>query len=214
MRCAVVVFPGTNCDVDTYRAVEHIGWAPEYVWHDCVNLNGFDVVILPGGFSYGDYITSGRLAKFSPVMNAVKDFIAQKNGFVLGICNGFQILCEAGILKGALCDNESGNFICDDAHLFFDDEKEIILPIAHKQGAYYADSLTLKALEDDDMVFLRYKNNPNGSINDIAGIFDRNNLVMGLMPHPERAILPELGLYDGKLIFNMIERELEIARSR
>ena len=195
MRAGVVVFPGTNCDRDTFKACEEYGWKTRYIWHFLTDLSEFDVIFLPGGFSYGDYIRSGRLAKFSPVMSAVKDF----KGFVVGICNGFQILCEAGLLPGVLTDNWNTRFICKTQALQFGDKK-INLPIAHGEGRYIApDGL------DEGMIFLTYSDNPNGSDKDIAGLYDKKRKIIGMMPHPERAFFKETGNVDGKEIFKMIE---------
>lgn len=207
MKTAIVVFPGTNCDIDTFKACEFTGWSPEYIWHKETSLKDFDCVILPGGFSYGDYINAGRLAKFSPIMQSVKEYINQKSGFVLGICNGFQILCESNLLPGALTYNENGRFICDDALLEFN-EYNIELPIAHKEGRFICDEQTLVEIKQKDMNIIKYKNNYNGSIGDIAGLYDNESKVFGLMPHPERAVLPYASSNDGKSIFKFIEEQL------
>ncbi len=217
MKCAVVVFPGTNCDVDTLRACEYVKWEPKYVLHDETDLSDFDVVILPGGFSSGDYINSARLTKFTPIMQAVKEFVDQKKGFVLGVCSGFQLLCECDLLPGTLVSNDCNKFICDDIELIFTEynvNRTIVLPIAHSEGNYYADPRTLTELDDKNMVFLRYKLNPNGSVSNIAGLYDSEKMIIGLMPHPERAIFKELGLTDGKRIFDFIESELNDARCK
>jgi phosphoribosylformylglycinamidine synthase len=211
MKAGIIVFPGTNCDIDTKRACEHFGWQAEYLWHDETCLDKYDVIFLPGGFSYGDYIRAGRLAKFSPAVMALNDYIERKNGFVIGICNGFQVLCERKLLPGILSMNDSTKFICDivplkvsiDSH-----PEDICLPVAHAEGRYIASPETLKEIEDNGMVFLRYKDNPNGSVNDIAGLYDRDNRIIGLMPHPERAIFKETGLEDGKYFFKMFENAL------
>lgn len=216
MKCAIVVFPGTNCDIETFRACEVVGWEPTYVWHDETDINGYDVIFLPGGFSCGDYIRSVRLAKFSPVMQAVSLYIKEKRGFVVGICNGFQILCECSLLPGVLTKNENNKFICRDLELIFTEygvDRTIVLPIAHEEGKYFVNPKTLKELEDKNMIFLRYKRNPNGSVDNIAGIFDRENMVLGMMPHPERAVFKELGLTDGKRIFDLIASELADLRA-
>lgn len=220
MKAAVVVFPGTNCDRDTMMACEEFGWEAEYIWHFETNLDGYDVIFLPGGFSYGDYIRSGRLAKFSPVMQAVKEFIDKKQGFVIGICNGFQILCESGLLPGVLTDNWGTRFICkvQELNLYSDNAKgdtnhlsnlkSISLPIAHGEGRYIAEPETIKQLKEEDMIFLTYKYNPNGSIEDIAGLYDKKRRIIGMMPHPERAFFAETGNTDGKEIFKIIENSL------
>ncbi len=211
MRAAVVVFPGTNCDRDTFRACEHFGWEVEYIWHDSKELDGYDVIFLPGGFSYGDYIRSGRLAKFSPVMMAVGEYVKSKRGFVIGICNGFQILCESGLLPGVLSDNWNTRFICDNSELKSlhpDLPETIVLPIAHGEGRYSASEEVLADLEEKDMIFLTYSNNPNGSDKDIAGLYDREKRIIGMMPHPERAVFEQTGNTDGRGIFKLIEREM------
>jgi len=178
------------------------GWETDLVWHSERSLDGYDVVLLPGGFSYGDYIRSGRLAKFSPVMDAVREYVKAGRGFVIGICNGFQILCESGLLPGVLTDNRDMRFICGDVRLRTDAGTEITLPIAHGEGRYLADSVP------EDMIFLTYIGNPNGSVRDIAGLYDRENNIIGMMPHPERAFFEETGNTDGREIFKIIETAL------
>lgn len=208
MKAGIVVFPGTNCDIDTYRACQKLGWDVEYIWHNKVSLDGYNVIFLPGGFSYGDYISAGRLAKFSPVISAVKDFINQKKGVVIGICNGFQILCESGILPGALGQNSNLKFICKLSELsckINSKNIDIKLPIAHGEGRYFADEETLTKLNKNNMIFLEYKDNPNGSIQNIAGIIDRQKGVIGMMPHPERAVFKENGYEDGVKFFKFVE---------
>ena len=295
MKVGVVVFPGTNCDRDTFSACEEFGWKVEYIWHNDIRLqlklglkqksrlgfpaqqqkakkdlneiehknylDKFDVIFLPGGFSYGDYIRSGALAKFSPVITAIKEFVDKKQGFVVGICNGFQILCECGLLPGALTHNECLKFICKDVELVLKEgkrEKEkrnfafndstittsplagevcfqyeqrlanirkqgegysnqsthsfLTLPIAHAEGRYIADKETIKQLKKDDMIFLTYKDNPNGSVENIAGLYDKKRKIIGMMPHPERAFFKETGLLDGKIIFEFIENKLKKAK--
>lgn len=201
MKAAIIVFPGTNCDRDTYNACNFFGWQSEYVWHDENDLSKYDLVFLPGGFSYGDYIHSGRLAKFSPIIKEVKDFIYRKQGMVIGICNGFQILCESNILSGVLTNNITNKFLCDEVCLEFNGS-EITLPIAHKEGRYICNDIK------EEMIFLKYKDNPNGSVKNIAGIYDKENRVLGMMPHPERAVFKELGNTDGQKIFEFIQKEL------
>lgn len=203
MRAGVVVFPGTNCDRDTLAACKEYGWDAEYIWHFETNLDGYDVIFLPGGFSYGDYIRSGRLAKFSPVMQAVKEFVKKEQGFVVGICNGFQILCESGLLPGVLTDNWGTRFICKTVDLKLSD-KEIKLPIAHGEGRYLAEPDVIKKLKAEDMIFLTYSNNPNGSMEDIAGLYDKKRKIIGMMPHPERAFFDATGNVDGQEIFRLI----------
>ena len=199
MKAGVVVFPGTNCDIDTKRACEFFGWETEFIWHDETQLDKYDVVFLPGGFSYGDYIRAGRLAKFSPVMLSLKNY----QGFIVGICNGFQILCETKLLPGILSTNTNTKFICEEVPLDFIG-KSITLPIAHGEGRYIADENFRQ-----DMVFLKYRNNPNGSDMDIAGLYDRKNRVIGMMPHPERAVFAETGNTDGRMFFEMLQREVK-----
>lgn len=205
MRAGVVVFPGTNCDRDTMMACKEFGWDADYIWHFETDLSGYDVIFLPGGFSYGDYIRSGRLAKFSPVMQAVKEFIDNKQGFVIGICNGFQILCETGLLPGVLTDNWGTRFICKKVNLNLGD-KQITLPIAHGEGRYLAEDDVIERLKQENMIFLTYADNPNGSLEDIAGLYDRKRNIIGMMPHPERAFFDETGNVDGKEIFRIVEK--------
>ncbi len=207
LKAAVVVFLGTNCEKETKMALEMAGFSTEYVFHTEKSLQGYDLVVLPGGFSFGDYIRAGRLAKLSPVIEALKEYVKLNSGFVLGICNGFQILCEAGLLPGALIENIKTKFISEDSTLFFRGG-EIIIPIAHKEGCFWADSNVIENIEKNNMVFLRYKNNPNGSINDIAGLYDSEKHIIGMMPHPERAVLSQCGLVDGTKIFEFIKAEL------
>ncbi len=212
MKFGVVVFPGSNCDHDAWYAVSrNLGQPAEFIWHDAPKLGDVDAVILPGGFSYGDYLRCGAIAKFSPVMGAVKRF-AQDGGLVLGICNGFQILVECGLLPGALIRNRGLKFICRPVELRtetvdspFTSQAErgrvLTLPIAHGEGCYYADEKTLDALEAEDRIVFRYAGNPNGSLRDIAGILNEQRNVMGMMPHPERATEPLMGSSDGLVVF-------------
>jgi len=206
MKAAVIVFPGTNCDRDTRAACEEFGWETDYVWHFEQSLDDYDVVFLPGGFSYGDYIRSGRLAKFSPVIEAVKKYVKAKRGFVIGICNGFQILCETGLLPGVLTDNRDTRFICKKTGLKLNNSKEITLPIAHGEGRYIAENIP------KEMIFLTYTDNPNGSMEDIAGLYDRENNIIGMMPHPERAFFAETGSTDGREIFKIVEEALAVKK--
>ncbi len=223
LKAGIIVFLGTNCDRDTKFALERAGFKAEYVFHTASDLSAYDLIVLPGGFSFGDYIRAGRLAKLSPVVFALKKYVEKGRGFVLGICNGFQILCEAGFLPGALVENASTRFISRDEELVFMPKvpcnsaseatffEEITLPIAHKEGSFYADSADLARIEKENMVFLRYKNNPNGSLNDIAGLYDRKQKVMGMMPHPERAVSKECAqsdVLDGFKIFDFIKAEM------
>ena len=212
MKFGVVVFPGSNCDHDAFFAVtQNLGHAAEFVWHDAAALPSVDAVILPGGFSYGDYLRCGAIAKFSPVMSAVKKF-ARDGGLVLGICNGFQILVESGMLPGALVRNAGLKFVCRSVRLRVETsnspytsaaEKGVVVafPVAHGEGCYIADERTLDELEGEDRVVFRYLDNPNGSQRDIAGILNRERNVMGLMPHPERVTEPLMGSTDGLCVF-------------
>ncbi len=212
MKAGVVVFPGTNCDRDTKKACEHFGWEADYIWHDESNLDDYDIIFLPGGFSYGDYIRAGGLATFSPVVQAIKDYVKNKKGYVVGICNGFQILCETGLLPGALSVNDNTRFICDVVSLAASDDKmpeAISLPIAHGEGRYFAEEETLKQIQQDNMIFLEYQDNPNGSLLNIAGLIDRKNNVIGMMPHPERAVFKETGNTDGNYFFKLLEAKIK-----
>ncbi len=202
IKAGVVVFPGTNCDIDTKKACEFFGWGTDFIWHDETRLDKYDVIFLPGGFSYGDYIRAGRLAKFSPVVLALKDYVAKKRGFLVGICNGFQILCETGLLPGILSNNTNTKFICEEVPVIFNNQ-EIKMAIAHGEGRYIADEKTT-----DDMILLKYKDNPNGSDMDIAGLYDRGNQVIGMMPHPERGVFAETGNTDGRLFFEFLQLSL------
>lgn len=211
MKTAVVVFADTNRDVDTFIACKYLGLNPEYVSHEIEVLDEFDLVVIPGGFLDDDYIDSNIIEKSSNIIHSVKDFVEKKRGFVVGIGSGFQTLCECGLLPGTLVFNNCRRSICEDAELVFIQygvHRRIQLPIAHSQGCYVADFDTLRLLEDKNMVFLRYKKNPNGSICDIAGVYDQENHVIGMMPHPERAVFKEFGSTDGKLVFGMVQSEL------
>jgi len=211
MKVGVVVFPGSNCDHDAWYAVnKNLHGNAEYIWHDSPSLGDVDAVILPGGFSYGDYLRCGAIARFSPVMSAVKKFAAD-GGLVLGVCNGFQILVEAGMLPGALLRNEHLKFICRDVELRTETENSpftsklhrgdtLLLPVAHGEGQYFADERTLDELEAEDRVAFRYVDNPNGSARDIAGILNKQRNVLGMMPHPERACDPLVGSTAGLAI--------------
>ncbi len=211
MHVGVVVFPGSNCDHDAWCAVSHnLGHRADFLWHDSEKLGQVDAVILPGGFSYGDYLRCGAIARFSPVMKAVKEF-ARAGGPVLGICNGFQILTEAGLLPGALVRNSGLRYICKEIELVAATQKSMFtaeiqqgtrlrMPVAHGEGCYYADERTLDRLEAEDRVTFRYAENPNGSLRSIAGILNEQRNVMGMMPHPERACDPLMGSTDGAAI--------------
>jgi len=224
MKFGVVIFPGSNCDHDCYYAVHAvIGKPVEFIWHQDTSLKGFDAVILPGGFSYGDYLRTGALAKFSPVMQSVKEF-ADKGGLVIGICNGFQILTESGLLPGALMRNVTRQYICkfldistETTNSPFTNQmtkgKVLRIPIGHGDGNYFADPETLKRLNAEDRVAFRYHGeNPNGSLENIAGILNEGRNVLGMMPHPDRSSEAILGSTDGKLIFESMVNAL--ARSR
>ena len=227
MRFGVVVFPGTWSEVDCYTVVDEIiGQPVDYVWHNDTNISNYDCIILPGGFSYGDYLRCGAIARLSPVMDSVKKF-ANSGGLVIGICNGFQILCESGLLPGVLLPNDHLEFRCEWTHLRVEnsntafsntlESKQVIsVPISHGEGNYYADPETLKTLEENGQVVFRYcdpdgtinrDSNPNGSINNIGGLINSQGNVLGMMPHPERCCDPILGGVDGKLIFESIVTE-------
>jgi phosphoribosylformylglycinamidine synthase subunit PurQ / glutaminase len=216
VKFAVIVFPGSNCDVDMYHAIkDELGEEVEYVWHDADNLTEFDGILLPGGFSYGDYLRSGAIARFSNVMKAIIQ-AAEEGKPILGVCNGFQILLEAGLLPGAMRRNNSLKFICRPVKLRVENNEtmftsayekgEIItIPIAHGEGNYYCDEETLKKLiENRQIVFRYYNENPNGSLHDIAGIVNEKGNVLGMMPHPERAVDALLGSADGLKLFQSI----------
>ena len=215
MKFAIVTFPGSNCDYDAYRAVvDHLGCEAEYVWHKETDLRGADVVILPGGFSYGDYLRSGAIARFSPVMREVIAH-AKRGAPVMGICNGFQIACEAGLLPGALMRNKSLQFVSapvrirvENASTMFTNlyrrGEELVIPVAHGDGRYVAAPETLDELESEGQIVFRYVGNPNGSERDIAGVMNDGGNVIGLMPHPERAMELELGSADGLRFFESL----------
>ncbi|EAI5560785.1 phosphoribosylformylglycinamidine synthase subunit PurQ [Campylobacter lari] len=210
MKVAIIRFPGTNCEFDTAYAFEKLGVKTEIIWHERQDFSA-DLIILPGGFSYGDYLRCAAIAKLAPAMKTLKEHV-QKGGYVLGICNGFQILLELGLLKGAMKHNNSLSFISkmqalqvvsnNNALLKNFQKNDIIeLPIAHGEGNYFNSEDGIKMLEDKDMILLRYINNPNGSLNDIAGICDENKKVFGLMPHPERMCDDILGSKVGLKMF-------------
>jgi phosphoribosylformylglycinamidine synthase len=224
MRFAIVVFPGSNCDHDAYHAARHVlGHDAQFVWHKETSLKGADVVILPGGFSHGDYLRTGAIARFSPVMQAVTEF-ARRGGPLLGICNGFQILLEAGLLPGAMLRNRDLKFHCEHVHVRVEQVdtpftcqatrgQVLRLPIAHGEGNYFADPEALAALESSRRVVFRYCDaggevvdaaNPNGALNGIAGICSEGRNVVGLMPHPERACETALGSADGRILFESV----------
>ncbi|HEC1770007.1 TPA: phosphoribosylformylglycinamidine synthase subunit PurQ [Campylobacter lari] len=210
MKVAIIRFPGTNCEFDTAYAFEKLGVKTEIIWHERQDFSA-DLIVLPGGFSYGDYLRCAAIAKLAPAMKTLKEHV-QKGGYVLGICNGFQILLELGLLKGAMKHNNSLSFISkmqalqvvsnNNAFLKNFQKNDIIeLPIAHGEGNYFNSKDGIKMLEDKDMILLRYINNPNGSLNDIAGICDENKKVFGLMPHPERMCDDILGSKVGLKMF-------------
>ncbi|MEI8309830.1 MAG: phosphoribosylformylglycinamidine synthase subunit PurQ [Verrucomicrobiota bacterium] len=224
MKFAVLRFPGSNCDQDCVHALNAIsGASADYVWHKDTSLAGFDAVVVPGGFSYGDYLRCGAIARFSPIMKSVKEFAAS-GGPVIGICNGFQILCESGLLPGALVRNRGLHFVCKHVNLRVErndsrftnaatDGQILNIPIAHGEGCYFADDETLARLQSNGQVLVRYCDaqgkitdnaNPNGSRENIAGIRNEAGNVFGLMPHPERACDPLLGSTDGLAVFQSI----------
>jgi len=215
MNFAVIVFPGSNCDIDCYKAVEQtVGQPVDYVWHTATDLSKYDCILIPGGFSYGDYLRSGAIARFAPVMAEVAK-AAAAGKYVMGICNGFQVLTEAGLLPGALRRNMSLKFRCHSTILRVENNKTaftnqyevgemIDIPIAHGEGNYYCDEATLEQLKKNDQIIFRYSDNPNGSMEDIAGICNEQGNVLGLMPHPERAVNQLLGSEDGKKMFTSI----------
>ncbi len=230
MKFGVIVFPGSNCDDDlVYVLSEVMGQQAIKLWHKDHDLQGCDGVLVPGGFSYGDYLRSGAIARFSPIMNEVSSF-AKKGGFVFGICNGFQILTEAGLLPGALLHNLSQKYICKNVYITpvnmqttltqsLEPGKALSIPMAHGEGRFYAPDQVLQSIEAEGQVVFRYTDaegnskaefNPNGSLNNIAGVCNSNRNVFGMMPHPERAAMPFLGNEDGKLIFQSILEHLLI----
>jgi len=224
LRFGILNFPGSNCDHDCYWVVKNLfSQNVEFVWHKETSLSSFDVMIIPGGFSYGDYLRCGAIARFSPVMKALEKYVKQ-GGLVLGICNGFQILLESGILPGVMLRNQSLKFVCKDVFLKVENnripftrsnqENDILkLPIAHADGNYFVDSKTLKEMEKNHQIVFRYCNaegklsepsNPNGSLHHIAGICNKEGNVLGLMPHPERACDPLFQQVDGRVIFDSL----------
>jgi phosphoribosylformylglycinamidine synthase len=228
MKFGVVVFPGSNCDHDAYHVVsKHVGQPVDFVWHRETDLDEYDALIIPGGFSYGDYLRAGALARFSPVMNAVKDFAA-KGKLVFGICNGFQILCEAGLLPGALIRNKDLHFLCRHLNIKVENNQTpytselktgdvLSIPIAHAEGNYVCDDATLAELENGNRIVFRYcdeageitdEANPNGARANIAGICNEQGNVLGMMPHPERACEELLGSNDGRDIFRSLANSI------
>jgi phosphoribosylformylglycinamidine synthase len=213
-RVGIVVFPGTNCELDVAWAVEQLGGTPESLWHADAHLHGADAVVVPGGFAHGDYLRTGAIARFSPVMDAVARFAAA-GGPVVGVCNGFQVLTEAGMLPGALQKNAGLKFLCETVECRVETDRSPLtalaipasvlrLPINHFEGNYVCDDATLRRLRDDDRVVLRYVRNPNGSRDGIAAICSEGRNVVGLMPHPERASDPVLGSADGVVLLRSL----------
>ena len=214
VRIGVVLFPGTNCELDVVYAVEQLGGAAEIIWHGDATTKGVDAVVIPGGFAHGDYLRTGAIARFSPVMGAVSEFAAG-GGPVVGICNGFQVLCEAHLLPGALQKNAGLKFLCETVELRVETTRSVLtsdarvgdvlrVPINHFEGNYVCDERTLAELRNDDRVVVRYVRNPNGSLDDIAGICSTERNVVGLMPHPERASDPILGSGDGVVLLESL----------
>ena len=213
MKFAIIVFPGSNCDYDAFYALKNIGYDVEFIWHKNTSLKNFDGILIPGGFSYGDYLRTGAIAKFSPIMKEViKE--SKKGKIIIGICNGFQILIESGLLPGALINNSNIKFISKQVTLNIKSSnsvftrhiegKQLKMPIAHRQGNYIANDKILKELQDNEQILFEYANNPNGSMLNIAGIINKKRNVLGMMPHPERASDNILGSSDGKFIFESV----------
>lgn len=225
MKCGIVVFPGSNCDHDCYHILKHIlNQETHWLWHkEEANLESFDLVVLPGGFSYGDYLRPGAIASFSPIMNSIIRF-AKAGGKVLGICNGFQVLLESGLLPGTLIQNQSRKFICKNVPIRVENidtpftrhcgENQVLeIPIAHHHGSYYIDPFSLSQLEENGQILFRYcdakgkvsaESNPNGSVSSVAGVTNEQKNVMGMMPHPERCSDPQLTGTEGQIIFQSL----------
>ncbi|HFR4151601.1 phosphoribosylformylglycinamidine synthase subunit PurQ [Bacillus cereus] len=218
MKFAVIVFPGSNCDVDMFHAIkDELGEEVDYVWHDTENLDEYDAILLPGGFSYGDYLRCGAISRFANAMKAVQK-AAEQGKPILGVCNGFQILVESGLLPGVLMRNENLKFMCRTVQLRVENNEtmftsqygkdEVInIPIAHGEGNYYCDEATLKQLKENNQIAFRYVENPNGSVSDIAGIVNEKGNVLGMMPHPERAVDELLGGAEGLKVFQSILKQ-------
>lgn len=227
-KFGVVVFPGSNCDYDAYFSLKKVlGYDVTFLWHKDTDLQNSDAIILPGGFSYGDYLRTGAIARFSPIMEKVVNF-AENGGVVIGICNGFQILLEAGLLPGVMLKNESLKFVCKDVYLKVETENSIFtknleekkvlrIPVAHGDGNYFADEATLNGLVANDQIIFKYSSedgaaekefNPNGSLLNIAGITNKNRNILGMMPHPERCCSDILGNTDGALIFTSVAKNM------
>jgi phosphoribosylformylglycinamidine synthase subunit PurQ / glutaminase len=221
MKFGVIIFPGSNCDHDAFWTIQHVAKQPvTFLWHESHNLENCDAILVPGGFAFGDYLRTGAIAKFSPVMESVRKF-ADGGGLVLGICNGFQILCEAGLLPGALMRNVGLKYVCKPVHVRVENAETpftnacvagevLTIPIGHMEGNYFCDPATLEELQRDNRIVFRYSSptgeivtaeNPNGSLDNIAGICSSGRNVVGMMPHPERAAEPELGCTDGIKVF-------------
>lgn len=216
MKFGIVVFPGSNCDRDMQDALQNeLGKEVVMLWHKDRDISKFsidDCIVLPGGFSYGDYLRCGAIARFSPMMESVINF-AKQGGKVLGVCNGFQILCESGLLPGALLPNAQQQFVCRNVYIAGEDGKPLMIPVAHGEGRYYAEDDVLDELETNRQIIFKYSDekgniepmsNPNGAVRNIAGIKNKENNVFGMMPHPERAISPLLGNVDGVEVFNLL----------
>jgi len=227
----VIIFPGSNCDHDAYHALKHVmGADTKFLWHKDKDLAGIDLLVIPGGFSYGDYLRSGAIARFSPIMQAVIKY-TEEGRPVMGICNGFQILLESGLLPGAMLHNQKLRFVCKDVYIRVENEKTAFtkslkkndvlqIPVSHGEGNYFIDKTGLKKLQDQDRIVFRYCNingeiteesNFNGSVDSIAGICNKDGNVLGMMPHPERAVEGLLGSEDGKKLFKAIFEELALA---
>ena len=230
MKFGVVTFPGSNCDQDMIYVLESMmGLEVVNLWHKDHDLQGCEFIVLPGGFSYGDYLRSGAIARFSPIMNEVVKH-ANSGGYLMGVCNGFQILCEAALTPGALMHNSNQKFICENVHLSVQTSNSMLtnkstkgdvlkIPIAHAEGRYYISDDGLKGLYDNDQILFKYcdkngvineSSNPNGSLDNIAGVCNKQRNVFGMMPHPERAADPELGNIDGKIMFESILNEIAV----
>ena len=228
LKFGIVVFPGSNCDHDAYYVIKKIlGYDAVFLWHKDKDLQNCDVIILPGGFSYGDYLRTGAIARFSHIMDSVFNF-AENGGYLLGICNGFQILLEAGLLPGCMLKNKSLQFVCKDVYLSvrnkdtvftkgIENGKTIKVPVAHGDGNYFVDTETLKSLEENNQIVFQYSSengkctdefNPNGSVKNIAGIINKKGNILGMMPHPERCSSNILGKNDGSMIFNSIANNI------
>jgi len=231
MKFGVLVFPGSNCDHDTYNVVSQIMGQPvTYLWHESTDLEGSDAILVPGGFAYGDYLRTGAIASFAPIMQSVRRF-AGSGGLVMGICNGFQILCEAGLLPGALMRNAGQRYICRQMNLRVETAASpftdgltpgqlLRMPIGHMEGNYFCDEATLATLRRDDRIAFRYATsagetapeaNPNGSLDNIAGILNEGRNVLGMMPHPDRSSEALLGSADGLQLFQSMAHSLELA---